>query len=47
MHKNYDVITLFQNTPILIKPGEAIFADNIKIVTTFIKTNIKDSKKKN
>ena len=31
--------------PFLRRPGVAIFADIIKIVTTFIKTIIQDSKK--
>ena len=35
----------FQNTLILRRPGVAIFADIIKIVTMFIKTIIKDSRK--
>ena len=36
---------LFQNTAILRQPGVAIFGDIIKIVTTFIKAIIKDSRK--
>ena len=36
---------LFQNTCILKRPQEAIFADIIKIVTIFIKAILKDSKK--
>ena len=36
---------LFQNSLILRKPGVTIFADIIKIVTMFIKTIIKDSRK--
>ena len=36
---------LFQNTIILRRPGVAIFADIIKIVTIFIKAIIKDSRK--
>ena len=35
----------FQNTLILRRPGVAIFADIIKIVTMFIKTIIQDSRK--
>ena len=38
----------FQNTflnNILQRPGEAIFAEIIKIVTMFIKTILKDSRK--
>ena len=36
---------LFQNTFILSRPRVAIFADIIKIATTFIRTIFKDSKK--
>ena len=36
---------LFQNTLILRRPGVVIFADIIKIVTMFIKTITKDSRK--
>ena len=39
--RNYDVITFFQNIFIVPRPGLAIFADIIKIVTIFVKT-IKD-----
>ena len=35
----------FQNTLILRKPGVAVFADIIKIVTIFIETVIQDSRK--
>ena len=45
MDINYDVITFFQNTLILRRPGVTIFADIIKIVTIFIKTITQDSKK--
>ena len=45
MDINYDVITFFQNTLILRRPGVTIFADIIKIVTIFIKTIIQDSRK--
>ena len=45
MYRNYDVITFFQNILILRRPGVAIFADIIKIVTMFIKTITKDSRK--
>ena len=31
------LLPLFQNTPILRRPGLATFADIIKILTTFIK----------
>ena len=37
MDRNYDVITLFQNTFILRRPRVASFADIIKIVIMFIK----------
>ena len=36
---------LFQNTFVLRKPRVAIFADIIKIVTMFLKTNFVDSEK--
>ena len=45
MDKNYDVITFFQKTFLLRRPGVAIFADIIKIVIMFIRTIIQDSKK--
>ena len=45
MDRNYDVITFFQKTLTLRRPGVAIFADIIKIVTTFIKTILKYSRK--
>ena len=45
MDRNYDIRTFFQNTLILRRPGVAIFADIIKIVTMFIKAIIEDSKK--
>ena len=45
MDINDDVITFFQNTLILRRPGVTIFADIIKIVTIFIKTITQDSKK--
>ena len=44
MVKNYDVITIISKY-LLRKPGVDNFADIIKIVTTFIKKNFKDSKK--
>ena len=37
--------SLFQNTLILGRTGVAIFADIIKIVTIFIKTIAKDTRK--
>ena len=37
---------LFQNIVSLRRSGMAVFADIIKIVTMFIKTIFKDSKKK-
>ena len=45
MDKNYGVINFLQNTLTLRKPGVAIFADIINIVTIFIKTIILDSRK--
>ena len=45
MDRNYDVITLFKNTVILRRPGVAIFADTIKIITRFIKKIFKVSGK--
>ena len=45
MDRNYDVITLFKNTVILRRPGVAIFADIIKIITRFIKKIFKVSGK--
>ena len=45
MERKYDVIGFFQNRLILRRPGVVIFADIIKIVTMFIKTVIKDSRK--
>ena len=44
MDRNYDVITFFQQIFILKRPGVAVFADVIKIVTMFIKTILKDSR---
>ena len=38
-------LTLFQNTIGLRRPGVAAFAGIIKIVTIFIKTTFKDSRK--
>ena len=43
INKNYDVIPLFQNVVSLRRPGVAIFADIIKIITRFIKQILKDS----
>ena len=40
MDRNYDVMTKYFG---FRRPGVAIFADIIKIVTVFIKTIIKDS----
>ena len=45
MDKNYDVIIFFQKTFILRRSEVAIFADIIKILTTFIKAILKDSRK--
>ena len=44
MDRNYDVITFFQQIFILKRPGVAVFADVIKIVTMFTKTILKDSR---
>ena len=43
--KNMTSQPFFQNTCILGRPGVAIFADVIKIVTIFIRTIFKDSNK--
>ena len=45
MGKNYDVITFISKYLILRKPGVVIFAYIIRIVTMFIKTTTKDSRK--
>ena len=45
MDRNYDVITIISQYPFLTRPGVVIFADIIKIVTMFIKTISKDSRK--
>ena len=45
MGRNFDVITFFQNIFVSRRPGVAIFADIIKIVTMFIKTTLKGSRK--
>ena len=45
MDSNYDVTTFLSKNFILRRPGVAIFADIIKIVTMFIKTILKDSRK--
>ena len=45
MDRNYDAINFFQENFILRRPGVAIFADITKILTMFIKTILKDSKK--
>ena len=45
MGRSYEAIDLFQNTLILRRPRVVISADVIKVVTTFIKKNFKDSKK--
>ena len=45
MDRNDDVLNFFQKAFILKRPGVAIFADIIKIVTMFIKTILKDSRK--
>ena len=45
MDTDYGVISFFQKTFILRRLGVGIFADIIKIVTIFIKTILKDSRK--
>ena len=45
MDRNYDVITIISKYPYLRRPGVDIFTDIIKIVTMFIKTITKDSRK--
>ena len=46
MDRNYDVITFFvKKIFILRRPGVAIFADIVKIMTMFIKNIFKDSRK--
>ena len=45
MDKDYDVIFFFKKTFVLRRAGVAIFADIIKILTMFIKTILKDSRK--
>ena len=45
MDKIYDVITFLKKIFILRRPEVAIFADIIKILTTFIKTILKGSRK--
>ena len=45
MDRNYDVITFISKYLFLRRPGVAIFAKIIKIVTVFIKTIIKDPRK--
>ena len=45
METIYDVINFFQKTLILRKLGVTIFADIIKVVTMFIITILKNSRK--
>ena len=45
MDRNDDPISFFQKIFILRRPGVAIFADIIKILTMFIKKIFKDSRK--
>ena len=45
MDRKCEDITFFQNTLILRRPGVAIFADIIRIVTMFITTITKGSRK--
>ena len=42
--RDHDVITFIQNTIVLRRPGVVIFADIIKIITSFIKHIFKDSR---
>ena len=42
---NYDVKTFISDTVILRRPGVAIFADIVKIITRFIMQILKDSRK--
>ena len=45
MDRNYDVVTIISKNLMLRRPGVVIFADIIKIITMFIKTITKDSRK--
>ena len=45
MVRNSDVITFLQKSFVLKRPGVAIFADIIQIVTIFIKAILKDPRK--
>ena len=45
MDSNYDVTTFLSKNFILRRPGVAIFADIIKVVTMFIKTIFRNSRK--
>ena len=45
MDRNYDVITFFSKNLYFKKAGVAIFADIIKVLTTFFKRILKDSGK--
>ena len=45
MDRNYDVMTIILKYLILKRPGVVIFVDIIKVVTMFIKTITKDSRK--
>ena len=45
MDKSFDVITFFQKIFFSRRRGIAIFGDIIKIVTMFIKTILRDSRK--
>ena len=45
MDRNYDTITCFSKKIILRRPGVAIFAEIVEILTIFIKTILTDSKK--
>ena len=45
MDRSYDVKNFFENTVVLGRPGEAIFADIIKIITMSIKKSLKIQEK--
>ena len=45
MDRNYDVIIIISKYPYFQKTGVDIFADIIKIVTMYIETITKDSRK--
>ena len=45
MHRNYDVIIFISRYLYFKKAESSLFADIVKVVTVFIKTILKDSKK--